>query len=54
MLIFDLDGCELNTNWFVALRLLEKGDEESKEELERMENQEMIDFHESGLFDEFE
>ena len=45
-MIFDLDYNELNNCWLVALRLLEKDDEESRAELQRMEEQNLIDFRE--------
>ena len=43
--VFDLCKTELCTNWFKAGRLMEKrdeGDEQAKEELERMDDTEMV------------
>ena len=50
-MIFDFDSNELNNNWLRALRLLEEDTEESRAELERMENQEMVDMYDLPMED---
>ena len=51
-MIFDLDNNELNNNWLYALRLLKEDTEESREELERMENNELVDIQDLPISEE--
>jgi len=51
-MIFDFDSNELNNNWLRALRLLKEDTEESREELKRMENNEMVDIQDLPISEE--
>ena len=51
-MIFDFDSNELNNNWLRALRLLKEDTEESREELKRMENNEMVDIQDLSISEE--